>query len=127
MNFGDHRSNNLLKALAESKNVPFKKLLFGMGIRHVGATAAKKLTKNLGSITAIQQASVEQLTGIRSMEKRLQKVLLLSFQNSDNLHILAQLTAAEVQLSGVIQKNTVGNALSGKKFCNFGRFFKVFS
>lgn len=120
--FGDTSAKNILKALEDSKNIPFERVLFGIGIRHVGASGAKKLAKHLGSLEAIQQADVETLTNVQDVGETTAKTIAAFFQDADNLRILAQLKAAGLQLSGVIEKNTVGDTLSGKSFVISGVF-----
>ena len=55
--FGEKSANNLIKSIQESKNVPFHRVLFAIGIRYVGETVAKILASNLKNIDEIRNAS----------------------------------------------------------------------
>lgn len=58
---GEKRAGNLLTGIADSKTVPFERVLFGLGIRHVGETVAKRLARHFGSMAALRNASTEAL------------------------------------------------------------------
>jgi DNA ligase (NAD+) len=65
--FKDKKVDKLLKAIEDSKQKPFDKVLFGLGIKHIGAKVAKTLTQNFSTIDAILHASEEDLTRIRDI------------------------------------------------------------
>ena len=61
------RASKIFSRGLQSKEVPFERVLFGLGIRHVGATVAKKLAKHFGSMFALAEASMEDITAVDSM------------------------------------------------------------
>jgi DNA ligase (NAD+) len=63
--------NNLLEGIAASRQVPFEKVLFALGIRFVGETVAKKLAKAFGSIEALMEARVEDLVEVDEIGERI--------------------------------------------------------
>ncbi|MCA0376961.1 MAG: NAD-dependent DNA ligase LigA [Gemmatimonadetes bacterium] len=65
--FGQKSAENLVVAIAAAKQQPLSRLLFGLGIRHVGAQAAQLLARHFGSLDALQAATVEQLAAVRGI------------------------------------------------------------
>ena len=76
--------SNLIDGIEKSKEKPFAKVLFGLGIRFVGETVAKKLSKQFKSIRALKKATVEQLTDTNDIGERIAKSLVDYFANPKN-------------------------------------------
>jgi DNA ligase (NAD+) len=89
---------NLLHGLEESKNVPFERVLFALGIRHVGETVAKKIAKALGSLKAVESATMEQLLEIEEVGERIAASVVSYFQKPEHQLWLNDLKAAGLQL-----------------------------
>ena len=88
---GEKSADRILKSLENSKNVPFERVLFALGIRFVGETVAKKLAQKLVSIDAIRQATREDLTNIDEIGDKIAESLLAYFQDERNIAIICQL------------------------------------
>ena len=115
--------NNLLQGLETSKQVPFEKVLFALGIRYVGETVAKKLAKHYKSIEAIQEADLEALTAVDEIGVRIAESVLNYFEIPENRVNISRLKAAGLQFeldeSNHLQKSTV---LEGKTVVVSGVF-----
>lgn len=120
--FGDLSAKNLLAALEESKKIPFEKVLFALGIRHVGASGAKKLAKHFGSLEAIQAASEEELTNVTDVGATTAKTIRAFLDDPSNQIILNRLTEAGLQMVGEAPKTPQGTGLVGKSFVISGTF-----
>ncbi len=104
-------ANNLINGIHESKNVPFDKVLFAIGIRHVGETTAKKIVKKLASINTIMQANKEELLAIDEVGEVIADSIIQFFQNKNNVQIIDKLKRAGLQLELI---NTEDSQLSSK-------------
>ncbi len=103
--------NNLIEGIEISKTVPFEKLLFALGIRHVGETTAKKIANHFKNMDALQQASREQLLEVGEVGEILADSILAYFADSKNeqqLNILKkeglQFELSEAQLANRTEK-----------------------
>lgn len=105
--------DNLLEGLEKSKSVPFERVLFGLGIRHVGETVAKHLAQSLVRLEAFKTASVEELMALEEIGPIVAESVVDQFQDETFLAMLERLVAAGVQTEAVIQE-PVGNALEGE-------------
>lgn len=95
---------NLLEGVSKSKNQPFAKVLFGIGIRHVGQTVAKTLAKEFKSIDQLSQATLDELVAINEIGPRIAESVLSFFALEPN-----QITIERLKQEGlnfeVIQKD----------------------
>ena len=98
--------NNLLKGIQNSKKQPFHKVLFGIGIRHVGFTVAKRLVSKFRSINELSNASLDDLLSVDDIGDRIAQSVVSFFQKEKNLKLINQL-----KLSGL---NMFENELSYK-------------
>ena len=94
---GEKSAERILKSLEESKNVPFERVLFALGIRFVGETVAKKLAQNLISIDQIQQADLEKLIDIDEIGERIAESVLAYFQDEKNSEQIFRLKTCGLQ------------------------------
>ena len=94
---GEKSADRILKSLENSKNVPFERVLFALGIRFVGETVAKKLAQKLVSIDAIRQATREDLTNIDEIGDKIAESVLAYFQDERNIAIIGQLKEKGLQ------------------------------
>lgn len=113
---------NLLEGIEKSKEKPFERVLFGLGIRHVGETIAKRLAKHFKNIDALMAATKEELVEVDTMGDVIAMSLLEYFQDPNHQEEILKLKEAGVQLemedSGLEQFNT----LEGKAFVVSGVF-----
>jgi DNA ligase (NAD+) len=120
----DKSVRNLLAGLEESKNVPFERVLFALGIRFVGETVAKKLAQALGNIDAIAQASFEELIGIEEIGDKIAQSIRQYFSLDSNIEIIQRLKNAGLQFE-MEQKELVGDALKDASIVVSGVFERV--
>lgn len=118
-------ADNLIKGIEKSKEVPFERVLFALGIRYVGETVAKKLAKHYKTIDALAQASLEDLVLVDEIGERIAQSVLEFFANDTNKLIIERLRSFGVQLEmGAHHDTTVSDLLSGKTFVVSGVFEK---
>jgi DNA ligase (NAD+) len=91
-------ANNLLAAIDESKERPLGRLIFALGIRHVGAEIADILAGRFGDIDALSQATAEELTQIQGIGPKIAESIVAFFQNEANRSIIERLRQAGVAL-----------------------------
>ncbi|MCH8903772.1 MAG: NAD-dependent DNA ligase LigA [Bacteroidetes bacterium] len=91
-------ANRLLEGIENSKNIPFEKVLFALGIRMVGETVAKKLALHFGSIEKIAAASVEELTALHEIGESIAKNVTQYFAQLQNKKIIDKLGVHGVKL-----------------------------
>ncbi len=113
---------NLLKGIDKSKEKPFSKVLFGLGIRYVGQTVAKRLAKSFGSIKALIQADRETLTKTDEIGYRIAESVVEFFSKSQNLEIINKLSTFGLQLEDYTDLPEPKNIFKGKKFVVSGTF-----
>jgi DNA ligase (NAD+) len=95
---GDKSADRILKSLEESRNVPFEKVLFALGIRFVGETVAKILANRLINIERLENASLEELTAIDEIGGRIAESVRLYFSNPENIRLLERLKEKGLQM-----------------------------
>jgi DNA ligase (NAD+) len=120
----DKSVRNLLSGLEESKNVPFERVLFALGIRFVGETVAKKLAQALGNIDVIAQASFDELIGIEEIGDKIAQSILQYFSLKSNIEIIQRLKNAGLQFE-IQQKELVGDTLKDANIVVSGVFERV--
>jgi len=114
--WGKKSVENLLNAIEESKKKPFERVLFAMGIRHVGAGVARLVVGHLPSIDSVMDASKEELEQVQGIGPRIAESIVRFFSEKHNQKIVRKLREAKVQLEEK-QKRGVDNAsLAGKTF-----------
>lgn len=118
-------ANNLLQAIAASKAVPFERVLFGLGIRFVGETVAKKLAQAFRHIDALQAASLDDLLQVDEIGDKIAHSIIAYFSNPINCAHIAGLKTMGLQLEAV-QKSLNSNVLEGKT-CVISGTFETFS
>ncbi len=115
-------AERFLKSLKESTKVPFERVLYALGIRHVGETTAKSLARYFGSIDAIAAADVEELLKTDDIGEIIAESIFSYFRNPDNMDIIARLKAAGLNFEADRQKEQLSNALEGLTIVISGNF-----
>lgn len=87
----DKSVDNLLAGIEASKQVPFERVLFGLGIRFVGETVAKKLAYAFGTMDTLQIATFEELLAVDEIGERIANSLISFFKNQESLQLIARL------------------------------------
>lgn len=115
--------SNIIKGLEESKKQSFNKVLFGLGIRFVGNTIAKKITDSINDISTLKKSSFEELILIDEIGERIAESLINYFKNNKNLDLLDRLKKSGLQFESKFQKNKLNSKkLNGYKFIISGVF-----
>lgn len=121
----DKSANNLLEGIEASKKIPFERVLYAIGIRHIGETTAKKLAYYFKDITVIQQASKEQLLEVGDVGERIADTIIHYFQQPENRELLLRLKQAGLQFElSEDQLSSVSDKLQGKIVVVSGVFSK---
>ena len=116
-------AENLINGIQKSKEIPFERVLFALGIRYVGETVAKKLAKHYKTIEALSQASLMDLILVDEIGDRIAQSVIEFFENDNNVLIIERLKDFGVQLEIVEQFNpNATDKLLGKTFVVSGVF-----
>jgi DNA ligase (NAD+) len=116
-------AENLVNGVANSKNIPFERVLYALGIRFVGETVAKKLAKHYATIQALSQASLMDLVLVDEIGERIAQSVIDFFENQENRIIIERLENFGVQFETVeIINPNATNKLEGKTFVVSGVF-----
>jgi DNA ligase (NAD+) len=111
---GDKLAENLLNAIQSSKERELARLIYALGIRHVGEHTAKLLASAFGSIDNFIRASVEELLAIREVGPQVAQSIRSFFHNPENLLVVERLLAAGV--TPTVEEKRVGGKFTGKTF-----------
>lgn len=115
-------AQNIISGIEKSKEVPFEKVLYGIGIKHVGETVAKKLVKNFSTIDELKNATVEELCQVEDIGTKIAVSLYDFLHNSENILMLERLKSYGVQLEkGESTNEVLSNVLDGKTFLFTGK------
>ena len=119
-------ADNLIQGIAASVTIPFERVLFALGIRYVGETVAKKLARRYKNITALIEASREELTQVDEIGERIAESVVRFFANTTNREIVGRLQSYGLQMS--LTEDQLSNqtdTLQGQRFVVSGVFEKV--
>ncbi|WP_372483074.1 NAD-dependent DNA ligase LigA [Elizabethkingia anophelis] len=115
-------AQNILDGVEKSKEIPFEKVLYGIGIKHVGETVAKKLVKNFPSIEELKNATEEELCQVEDIGAKIAVSITEFFANQENLLMIERLKNYGVQLEkGENINDVISNVLDGKTFLFTGK------
>jgi DNA ligase (NAD+) len=118
-------AENLVNGVQKSKEVPFERVLYAIGIRYVGETVAKKLSKHYKSIDAIRNASLMDLILVDEIGEKIAQSVIEFFDNPENVRIIERLKQYDVQMELVeVHNPNATNKLAGKTFVVSGVFEK---
>jgi len=95
---GEKLVSNLLQAIEKSKSNPLERLIFALGIRHVGEHAARLLAEHFGSMDALMQATEEQITQIHGMGPETAREVVEFFARPENRAVIEKLRQAGVRM-----------------------------
>lgn len=113
----------IVKAIEASKQVPFERVVFALGIRFVGETSARLITRRLGNIDALMNASLSTLMQIDGVGEVIANSILSYFRNPTNREIVERLRACGLQMSIVSDEAApASNVLEGKSIVISGVF-----
>lgn len=106
---------NLIASIQKSKEKSFDRVLYGLGIRHVGSTVARDLAKAFGSLPALLQASDEQISGVHGIGGKIAASVRAHFGSTANRGIVVELTNAGLRMEAVYSEPSA-DTFSGKVF-----------
>ncbi|WP_316840375.1 NAD-dependent DNA ligase LigA [Pedobacter gandavensis] len=121
--FGERSIENMLKGIENSKQMPFEKVLFGLGIRYVGETVARKLAIGTRNIDKLMTATVEELTAIDEIGQRIAESIIEYFAKPEHIQQIELLKSYGLQFEVVEKEITLqSDKLTGKTFVISGVF-----
>ncbi|HYZ90905.1 MAG TPA: NAD-dependent DNA ligase LigA [Actinomycetota bacterium] len=112
--FKDKSISNLLAAVARAKDRPIDRLLYGLGIRHVGSTTARDIADHFGSIEKVASASVDDLLNIEGVGRTVAESIVDYFKRPSVAELLEKLRAAGVRMEE--ERRAATGPLVGKTF-----------
>ncbi|PKV75772.1 NAD-dependent DNA ligase LigA [Pontibacter ramchanderi] len=123
---GEKSANNILNSLEKSKQTPYDRVLFALGIRYVGSTVAKKLAEQFSDIEALRGAMYEELIAVNEIGDRIAQSIIQYFSRPEHQELVERLKAAGLQFKS---ENTApemeSDKLEGKTFVISGVFESV--
>ncbi len=117
--WGERSADNLLDGIEASKARPYSRVLFGLGIRHVGATVARVLAQEFATIDLLMTADVDRLQTVNEIGPRIAESVARFFQDAGNRALVERLRQAGLQLSGPAKpegESAASLLLAGKTF-----------
>lgn len=122
----ERSANKLIEGIEESKKIPFERVLYGLGIRYVGETVAKKLVQHYHSIEAIESATKEELLKVDEVGESIATSVSMFFAEEKNRQIIERLKQYGLQLEvdAESMKNK-SDKLTGSTFVISGVFHKI--
>ena len=115
-------AERFLKSLAESRNVPFERVLYALGIRYVGETTAKSVARHFGNIDAIANASLEDLLNVADVGQVIAESIFDYFKDETKLEIISRLKAAGLKFEVDAPAQKFSAILEGKTIVISGNF-----
>ncbi len=112
--WGEKSTANLLESIENSTSRPFERVLFALGIRHVGSTVARVLAQNSGSLEHLQTASADELQDIGAVGPKIAESVTAFFADRHNKELIRKLKAAGLQFTA--QQRKASGALADKTF-----------
>lgn len=120
---GEKSAENIIRSIRASKEVPFHRVLFALGIRFVGETTAKYLAGHFGSLEAVMAASREELVGAEEVGGKIADAILDYFADEKNLRIIERLKTAGLRMEEE-SRELASEALAGLQIVISGRFLR---
>ncbi len=117
-------AENIIKGIEASKEIPFSKVLFALGIRFVGETVSKKLAKHFKSIDSLIQADFETLKNVDEIGEKIAESIVAFFEIQINIEAIEKLKLKELNFKSLKDDTVVSNKLDGNSFVVSGVFTK---
>ena len=113
-------AENIIKAIEESKNTPFERVLYALGIRFVGEVTAKKLAKYYKTIDALKNADFEQLVSLDDVGSTIAESVVDYFANEENIALIERLKSRGIRFE--IEETFVSKRFENLTFVISGTF-----
>ncbi|MGI6339746.1 MAG: NAD-dependent DNA ligase LigA [Bacteroidales bacterium] len=120
---GDKSADNIITSINNSVNVPYHRVLFALGIRHVGETVAKTLAKEFKSVDELLSADYESLTNVHEIGPKIATSIIDFFRDEENITIIRRLKSSGIRFSRE-ESDIKGGLLEGKSIVISGVFSK---
>ncbi|RLZ09154.1 NAD-dependent DNA ligase LigA [Faecalibacter macacae] len=117
-------AQNIINSVEKSKEQPFEKVLYAIGIRHVGETVAKKLVKHFQTIDRLMAATMEELVSVGDIGEKIAISIKDYFKDEANLEIISRLRSYELNFEMGEAEKPLSDALDGKTFLFTGTLTK---
>jgi DNA ligase (NAD+) len=121
---GEKSASNIIESIRNSVNVPYQRVLFGLGIRHVGETVAKTLVREFSSLDDLMAADADRLTSVREIGPKIAGSIINYFEDEENRSIINRLKSFGIRFSESNQISESGGILAGKVIVISGVFEK---
>lgn len=121
---GEKSADNIIKGIEASKEVPFERVLFALGIRFVGETVAKKLASAFKNMDKLSQAGMDELLEVEEIGDKIAESVLNYFKSDYSIHLLEKLKSAGLKFEMEESLAPVSDLLNGKSFVISGVFEK---
>jgi len=118
---GEKSAENIIRSIRQSVEVPFSRVLFGLGIRFVGEATAKYMAEHFRSLDAVMKASREELVEAEEVGAKIADGILEYFTDAENLHIIERLRKAGLKFEAE-ERERASDTLDSKSFVISGRF-----
>lgn len=118
----ERSAERFLKSINESRKIPFEKVLYAIGIRHVGEATAKSVARHFGNIDAIMQASREQLLEVEDIGEIIADSIMEYFADDFNKEVLDRLKAAGLNFETAGQPEKASDILAGMTIVISGNY-----
>jgi len=123
VSFREKTVENIMTGIENSKQVPFQRVLYALGIRYVGETVARKLAVHFGNIDALIMANIETLTSVPEIGERIAGSITDYFSKPENIRIIAKLKDAGIQMKMIQAEEPIADGkLVGLSFVVSGVF-----
>jgi DNA ligase (NAD+) len=123
VSFREKTVENIMTGIENSKQVPFQRVLYALGIRYVGETVARKLAVHFGNIDALIMANIETLTSVPEIGERIAGSITDYFSKPENIRIIAKLKDAGIQMKTIQAEEPIADGkLVGLSFVVSGVF-----
>jgi len=119
---GKKSADNIIKSIRESLEVPYPRVLFALGIRHVGETLAKNIAMKFRSIDDLMNAGSVELTAYNEIGPKIAASIITYFSDSENLEILRRLKIAGINFIHKDEAGQAGTILNGNTIVISGVF-----
>ncbi|MXO31895.1 NAD-dependent DNA ligase LigA [Apibacter sp. B2912] len=117
----DKSAQNIIDGIENSKQIPFEKVLYALGIRHIGETMAKKLAKRFKSIEGLQNATLEELENTADVGNKIAISIQEYFAKPEHLALIDRLKKAGLHFETEDSQEEISHILEGKTFLFTGK------
>ncbi len=122
LSFQEKTAENIIKGLEASKNTPFPKVLFALGIRHIGETVARKLANSFKSMDKLVEASIDDLVEVDEIGIKIAESLVVWLDKPEHIEIIDRLRESGLHMEIQASEDQSSDILQGKTFVVSGIF-----